>query len=285
MLVHTSHNLSSSCNLSFRFQLEGGLEVLRLGTSACRCSMPLFSYNRQYQREPRFKCPGPRCRCTFDTKTKVLQHLNNPRSSCVGWSREATAAIGVGGPEAEAYIARFEEAFGTSKRATCSETAAVHQPTQEPDLIPNIPLATSSASVQPATEQTGQDYQCPYVGAAQTANGGKSFVNWVEDDEFNSLRTDNLFYPFVGELEWEFSDFLAHSSLTIKEINELLVLIRQYLAPHLSYKTAKQLRQRIELLPTCPKWHSRTITYPGYPTKKPIVLFYRNSLECIQLLV
>ncbi|KAF7303354.1 RPN1-RPN2-N domain-containing protein [Mycena indigotica] len=136
-------------------------------------------------------------------------------------------------------------------------------------------------------EECPQTSEYQYVGASQTREGGKGFTDWVEEDQFNGLRTDNLFYPFVGDLEWEFSDFLAHSSLTMKEINELLnlKLVRQYLAPHLSYKTAKELRHRIELLPTGPRWHSRTISYPGFPTKKPIVLFYRNSLECIQLLL
>ncbi|KAF7314019.1 RPN1-RPN2-N domain-containing protein [Mycena chlorophos] len=126
-----------------------------------------------------------------------------------------------------------------------------------------------------------------FPAAAGTAAGGKGFVHWMESDVFADLRKNNLYYPFSGKQEWEFARFLALSSLTMKEINEFLQLelVQQHLASLLSFKTAKELRQRIELLPTGPEWKSRTIVIPGFPTKKPIVLFYRNSLECIQLLL
>ncbi|KAJ7290126.1 hypothetical protein C8J57DRAFT_982866, partial [Mycena rebaudengoi] len=50
------------------------------------------------------------------------------------------------------------------------------------------------------------------------------------------------------------------------------------------FKTAKELRGRVELLPAGPQWMSETITLPGVSTKKPIVLYYRNALECIKFL-
>ena len=42
------------------------------------------------------------------------------------------------------------------------------------------------------------------------------------------------------------------------------------------------LRGRIELLPSGPSWKSTIVTIPGYSTKDPLVLYYRNPLECIE---
>jgi hypothetical protein len=35
-------------------------------------------------------------------------------------------------------------------------------------------------------------------------------------------------------------------------------------------------------LPSGPQWHHQTIEIHGFPTKTPIVLFYRDALECVQ---
>lgn len=54
----------------------------------------------------------------------------------------------------------------------------------------------------------------------------------------------------------------------------------------LSFKTAKELRARAELLPSGPKWKSRLIHPPSrHPTKKVIYLFYRDPIDCIQSLL
>lgn len=38
----------------------------------------------------------------------------------------------------------------------------------------------------------------------------------------------------------------------------------------------------IELLPSGPAWQSTTISIPGYSTKRPLVLYYRDPIECIE---
>ncbi|KAI0037269.1 hypothetical protein FA95DRAFT_1463589, partial [Auriscalpium vulgare] len=40
----------------------------------------------------------------------------------------------------------------------------------------------------------------------------------------------------------------------------------------------------VELLPSGPRWKSKAITLPGYPTKSTMTLFYRDSLECLERL-
>ncbi|KAF7325721.1 hypothetical protein MKEN_00422400 [Mycena kentingensis (nom. inval.)] len=109
----------------------------------------------------------------------------------------------------------------------------------------------------------------------------------MDEDVFAAQRTDNYYYPFANGDEWDFGRFLTTSSLRMREIDEFLKLpiVQKHLLPHLTFKSAKELRQRVELLPTGPRWVAQTIKYPGFPTKRPIVLFYRNSLDCAQLIL
>jgi Plavaka transposase len=52
----------------------------------------------------------------------------------------------------------------------------------------------------------------------------------------------------------------------------------------LSFGTAKELHSRIELLPSGPQWFSERILTPGYPTKRPVTLYYRDALDCLESL-
>lgn len=53
---------------------------------------------------------------------------------------------------------------------------------------------------------------------------------------------------------------------------------------HLSFRTAKDLRSRVEILPKGPEW--KAIPWQTeYPTKNPLTLYYRDPLECLQYLL
>lgn len=49
-----------------------------------------------------------------------------------------------------------------------------------------------------------------------------------------------------------------------------------------SFATAKDLRNRIEQLPPVPEWHHQDLTIPGYQTKDPMTLFWRDGLEVVK---
>jgi len=51
-----------------------------------------------------------------------------------------------------------------------------------------------------------------------------------------------------------------------------------------SFHTAKTLRGRIEMLPKVPEWKSKKIVLPGYATREPMCLFFRDALECVEYL-
>ncbi|KAJ7275704.1 hypothetical protein C8J57DRAFT_1061724 [Mycena rebaudengoi] len=125
-----------------------------------------------------------------------------------------------------------------------------------------------------------------YEGAAQPLKeSGESLDTWFDGDKFAHYRSDNVYYPFASKEEWELASFLLRSSMTMKDIDDFLKLQMVCNRLSLSFKTAKELRGRVELLPAGPQWMSETITLPGVSTKKPIVLYYRNALECIEFLL
>ena len=52
----------------------------------------------------------------------------------------------------------------------------------------------------------------------------------------------------------------------------------------ISFKSAKELRSRIEMLPSGPPWLSKEMT-TGCLTIEEVILYYRNPLQCLQSLL
>jgi hypothetical protein len=48
------------------------------------------------------------------------------------------------------------------------------------------------------------------------------FLDLFDMDEYAAYRKDNLFYPFASKEEWEITDFLLHSPLSMAATNEFL---------------------------------------------------------------
>lgn len=57
----------------------------------------------------------------------------------------------------------------------------------------------------------------------------------------------------------------------------------QILQLPLSFRTAKELRGRVEILPPGPQWKYKPLE-TNQPTKKPVKLFYRDGVECLESL-
>ena len=53
---------------------------------------------------------------------------------------------------------------------------------------------------------------------------------------------------------------------------------------HYSFRSAQELRSRIEILPQTPVWMSCEVSVPGGSTKDPLRLVYRDGLECFSFL-
>ncbi|KAF9777296.1 hypothetical protein BJ322DRAFT_1135060 [Thelephora terrestris] len=122
----------------------------------------------------------------------------------------------------------------------------------------------------------------PFAGHIFNQSGG--FMENFYTDKFSEERASNLHYPFASRGEWQLGSFLSRAELSLKFIDEFLSLdLIKGLG--LSFSSARSLRARVELLPSGPRWLSREVSIPGFATKDPVVLYYRDSVGCMKFLL
>ncbi|KAE9388440.1 hypothetical protein BT96DRAFT_960210 [Gymnopus androsaceus JB14] len=122
----------------------------------------------------------------------------------------------------------------------------------------------------------------PFRGSAQVVGQGVTYLDDFNQDRFSEERKTNLYYPFASRAEWETASFLLNSSLTMTEIDQYLKL-ELTKRSEFSFKTAKKLREQVDLLPSVPEWKFQVIpTKERYPSKTPLILYFRDPVECLQ---
>ncbi|KAF7969079.1 hypothetical protein HWV62_28378 [Athelia sp. TMB] len=150
-----------------------------------------------------------------------------------------------------------------------------------PAPISHVP-ANNNGDMPPDSSLHGlnkrQHPRVPFRGA-----GGENLLQQIRRDRYAEYRADNIHYPFATRGDWQLGEWLTNSSLTQAQIDSFLKLEETRRNPP-SFTTARDLRNRIENLPTVPSWHYTTITIPGYETKEPMVLYYRDGLEVIKFI-
>ncbi|KAF8971462.1 hypothetical protein BDZ97DRAFT_1913940 [Flammula alnicola] len=95
-----------------------------------------------------------------------------------------------------------------------------------------------------------------YPDASQTFGMGQTFMDKFDSDQYMPQRKQNLYYPFASRDKWEFASYLLRSSLSMAAIDQLLRL-ELIKGLGLSFRTAKDLRSRAEILPGGPQWKSK----------------------------
>ncbi|KAG2060015.1 hypothetical protein BDR06DRAFT_842001, partial [Suillus hirtellus] len=90
-------------------------------------------------------------------------------------------------------------------------------------------------------------------------------------------------YPFSCKQDWEIASWLLHSGLSMGKIDSFLSLKMVRDLP-LSFRSAKELRGRAEMLPSGPRWMSRVLD-TSHPTKSPVILYWCDPLECISAIL
>ncbi|KAF8122006.1 hypothetical protein EV363DRAFT_1405252 [Boletus edulis] len=122
-----------------------------------------------------------------------------------------------------------------------------------------------------------------YPNAGRVTGDGQTFLTRFELDHFSAYRKLNLYYPFSILADWQMANFLLTSRLSMRAISEFLSLKLTKTLP-LSFWSAKELRSRAEMLPSGPAWRFRIVPTTTHPTKQPVHLYYRDSLDCIEAL-
>ncbi|KAF8440245.1 hypothetical protein L210DRAFT_3503959 [Boletus edulis BED1] len=137
-----------------------------------------------------------------------------------------------------------------------------HDVNMQEDQLPLIDLEKDGYSVM------------QFEGAAQTFKGGEVSLNCFNMDTYSFQCKQNIYYPFATEKEWKLANMAQINKFfkldAIKELNLL-------------FCTAKELHGRAELLPSGPRWKYCVIP-TEHPTTTPVYLYYRDTLDCIELL-
>ncbi|KLO14575.1 hypothetical protein SCHPADRAFT_826246 [Schizopora paradoxa] len=152
---------------------------------------------------------------------------------------------------------------------------------------PPRPPADPPPSSSPPRAQADRRTQDPlpkrvdHKKAAQCYGYGPNILDGIRfTDRFREERKGNIFYPFSCEEDMEMGIWLADKGLSINQIDTFLRLKYVQRNP-LSFTSAAQLIDRIEILPKTPSWKCCEIEVEGGTTKSPIKLFYRDGWECL----
>ena len=62
----------------------------------------------------------------------------------------------------------------------------------------------------------------------------------------------------------------------------MVLTIQQAQKQGLSFSSARELRQRIDLLPDTVPWKSIEVKVTGGKTAQPLILYYRPAIECLE---
>ncbi|KAG2130225.1 hypothetical protein DEU56DRAFT_872344 [Suillus clintonianus] len=212
----------------------------------------------------------PKCGKLFTKESSVTRHLSQPRTSCHSSARDMVDILRFVEPEP------LQQSRNNQLQSTSSKV-----------IFPQFSAEDNTLSVDfdgAHFEDEGESSEVEVYEGAGTcyAVDGVTLLDLFDADEYAECRKENLFYPFASREEWEVADFLLRSPLSMAAINQFLELPMIHRLK-LSFRNAKELRSRAEMLPKGPSWKCQTIPSLN-PTKTPIRLFWRDPVECLESL-
>src|ERR1700692_2501027 len=94
-----------------------------------------------------------------------------------------------------------------------------------------------------------------------------------------ALARQCAFTPICDQLVFEVGlcELFGHHPA----LSNLLYQVREHM---LSFTSPQDLQNRVECLPDVPRWSHQTIILPGFWTKDPMTLYWRDSLEVVKYL-
>ncbi|KAJ7016326.1 hypothetical protein C8F04DRAFT_1215740 [Mycena alexandri] len=220
----------------------------------------------------------PVCTTRFRSLAACQQHMNQPHGRC--HAAFHPAVLRAAKTFAERYPPRQEENYDDGDNFAAHLGDGLPDADMQYNDLPSQNHATAAAGMEPPPRGVMPEY---FKGASYRFGAGKTFMDRFHEDEYAEQRKSNVHFPFCSADEWEFASFISNSNMSNRSIDELLNL-RLSAKMHLSFRTAKDLRSRIEILPKGPEW--KAIPWQTeYPTKSPLTLYYRDPLECLQYLL
>ncbi|KIK38770.1 hypothetical protein CY34DRAFT_25513 [Suillus luteus UH-Slu-Lm8-n1] len=220
-----------------------------------------------------YQCPS--CgKDNFKDHGAVARHMSQPRSGCSTWLQDLIHLHSV------------------SVRTTADSMDVDHTP-NIPNVDPELDgtgfgdwdgvfqgrSGEGDDQVHEGGTPTGSDFIDWHPKPSQTYGRGYTFLDSFHSDENNMYHTENHYYLFSGQRDWEVALWLLRSGLSMAKVDSFLSLEMIKSLP-LSFYSAKELRGRAEILPGSPPWMSQVIP-TAHPTKSPVILYWCDPLECI----
>ncbi len=227
-------------------------------------------------------CPRASCRRRFQSDRGVRNHLNHPNSTCWYWFQN------------------FNQNHQQSSQPINISNAG-HM--EEEDDISFPDELNHMDSIQYSNDfdlsQAAGYFVEEFPGAGATYGQGFHLYSDISVNHTHAeQRQENPFCPFSCFTDWEVAHWLSQLNVPLYAIDEFFKL--QYVSssisvicfsyPHqtmpqvkdrpLSYHSAKSLWNLVEQLPGAPPWMSCSINVDGAISKRPLTLYYRNTLEC-----
>jgi hypothetical protein len=160
----------------------------------------------------------PRCGKKFKDQTSLLQHMNQPFSSCLTHFEECIniATTLQSGP----IISESDESDDMGQHSF-----------EPPDFMDTAEdhFTSSRSSLPASTSQNSEDGQNPFNIKKHPTSGsvfgcGETFMDQCDKDKFTESRKGHLYYPFKSRDEWELASFLLHSRLSMAAMDHFLKL-------------------------------------------------------------
>jgi len=177
-----------------------------------------------------------RCGKKFHDTARVLNHMNQPISSCRTYYEEllqiAKAAGGrPGSPEGVQPSGIFPE-DQPHEMDEMDRSAGGSSPIFDKSRSPT-PMA---ADEDPMINTTSSHGNSPfftefYPGASKIFGSGPTFMDQFDNDQFSKERQAHSHYPFASKDEWQMASFLLRSGLSMAALDQFfkLELVRDLL--------------------------------------------------------
>ncbi|KAI5983252.1 hypothetical protein EDD15DRAFT_2376651 [Pisolithus albus] len=182
--------------------------------------------------------------------------MNQPTGSCYGSMAGEMGLLTADNIFEDTVDRGAEEVEVTDAAGWHYDDEDINMGVPHADTLPPFPDYSPAPSVG---SYGGQHEQLPgtgrffetYEGCVETFPGGETFMDQFWNDGYAEKRRENIYFPWASRQEWAFASWLLRSRLSMAAIDSLLSLEIIKTVP-LSFRSAKELRTRAEILPPGP---------------------------------
>ena len=180
-----------------------------------------------------------RCGKKFQDTARVLNHMNQPYSSCRTYYEE---------------VVQIAEALSHHPQPSGAQSSRAYQPEDQPGM--DQPMDQSSDSPPPEPPMVVEDATATidsklnttpppcaspfsaefYPGASTIYDTGPTFMDNFDKDQYSKERRECLYYPFATKDEWQMASFLLRSGLSMAAMDQFFKL---ELVSDLTYRSVR----------------------------------------------